>query len=149
MEDTTKEETQTPIPVIVESPKPAVQPKPQPEPLVTVRQLNASDIFTVLRLMSTSVGTVKKVKELMSTVSTAGQGGDTMNAGMATIWAIVQGLMTRSYDDTIAWLADLSQVTPEEFLKLPPTAIIDVFEQLQKQEGAEAFFSRFSDLFTR
>lgn len=139
-EETTEQETQTAAPVIAEKIKPA--------PLVTIRQLNASDVFTVMRLMSTSIGTVKEVKELLSTVSSASEGG-MVNAGMATLWAIVQGLMTRSYDDTIAWLADLSQVTSEEFLKLPPTAIIDVFEQLQKQDSAEVFFGRCSDLFTR
>ncbi len=139
-EETTEQETQASASVIVAN---STTPS-----LVTLRPLNASDVFTVMRLMSTSIGTVKEVKELLSTVSSASEGG-MANAGMATLWAIVQGLMTRSYDDTIAWLADLSQVAPEEFLKLPPTAIIDVFEQLQKQEGAEAFFARCSDLFTR
>ncbi len=133
---------------------PAASPStPLTPPCVTIRQLCAKDVFTILRIISASVGTVDDVKALFAGVSLEGADASSaskiLEVGASATFAIVQGLLNNAYDETMVWLSDLALLSREDFEARPPAAVIEVMTQLSEQEGIGDFFSKCSALWSR
>ncbi len=55
---------------------------------------------------------------------------------------LFQSVFTEAEDDLKAWLADLIGKKVEEFEAMPATTVLDIVEELIKQEGIRDFFGR-------
>jgi hypothetical protein len=99
--------------------------------VVKVRPLCVNDLFAVAKIISKAAG--EGVKALSGM-----QGASEEEVGLAVVTIGIG----HAEDETKAWLADLIGKTPEEFGKMPPTAALDIVDQLADQEDLRAFFSK-------
>ncbi len=119
---------------------------------LTLRRLTTRDVFTVLTLLTDSVGTAAEVKKLFTDIgkSTAGfgtAGEDGIAAvGISAVWGLVSGLLHKNQDEFVGWLASLVGLTQEEFDKLPPSTVIDILAALKSHEDMADFFERLSEV---
>ncbi len=117
---------------------------------LTLRRLTARDVFTVLTLLTDSVGTSAEVKKLFTDISRATTGLSTAGedgiaaVGISAVWGLVSGLLHKNQDEFVGWLASLVGLTQEEFDKLPPSAVIDILAALKSHEDMADFFERLS-----
>lgn len=117
---------------------------------LTLRRLTARDVFTILTLLTDSVGTAAEVKKLFTDIGKATTGLDTAGEdgiaaiGISAVWGLVSGLLHKNQDDFVGWLASLVGLTQEEFDKLPPSAVIDILTALKSHEDMADFFERLS-----
>ena len=89
-----------------------------------MRELTVDDVFAVAKIA---------VK--------AGTGiGKTREPGQTAI-AFFTGLLSET-DDVKAWLASVKGVSVDEFSAMPPSALLDVIEELAGREDIKDFFSR-------
>ena len=99
--------------------------------MVKVRPLCVNDVFAVAKIIAKATGEGMKA---LTNVQDAGE----MEVGMA----IVTVGVAHAEKETIAWLADLVDKTPEELAKMPIMTAMDIAEQLAEQEDIKAFFTR-------
>lgn len=108
---------------------------------IEVRTLAVDDIFTVARMLSK---VTKAARAELATALVEQEEGkqDPTELGMV----LFQTLFIESETDLKDWLASLVEQTPEDFGKLPATALVDIVECLAAQEGVSDFFGRVSQL---
>ena len=117
---------------------------------LTLRRLTARDVFTVLTLLTDSVGSAAEVKKLFTDISRAATGLSTAGedglaaVGISAVWGLVSGLLHKNQDAFVGWLASLVGLTQEEFDELPPSAVIDILAALKSHEDMADFFERLS-----
>lgn len=117
---------------------------------LTLRRLTTRDVFTVLTLLTDSVGTAAEVKKLFADIGKASTGLGTTGedgiaaVGISAVWGLVSGLLHKNQDDFVGWLASLVGLTQEEFDELPPSAVIDILTALKSHEDMADFFERLS-----
>lgn len=120
---------------------------------LTLRRLTARDVFTVLTLLTDSVGTAAEVKKIFTDIGKATTTGIGLNiadengiaaVGISAVWGLVSGLLHKNQDEFVGWLASLVGLTKDEFDLLPPSAVIDVLTVLKAHEDLADFFERLS-----
>lgn len=115
---------------------------------LVLRRLNARDVFTVLSLLTDSVGTAEEVKKLFSGIRQSAEDTEESNfaeVGIGAVWTLLCGLLHKNQDDFIEWLASLVSMSREEFEKLPPSAVIEILSALRTHEDMADFFERLSE----
>ena len=113
-----------------------------------LRRLNARDVFTVLNLLTDSVGTAEEVRKLFSDVKRTAEDaerGSFAAVGISAVWSLLRGLLRKNQDDFIEWLASLVSMTTVEFEKLPPTAVIEILSALRSHGDMADFFEKLSE----
>ena len=101
-----------------------------------IRALNVADIFTVARML----GKVTKGARLQLATALTGKKQNPTEMGMV----LFQSLVTDAEEDLKAWLANLADKEPADFILMPATTVLDVVEGLFQQEGIRDFFARAS-----
>lgn len=109
--------------------------------MIEVRPLVVTDVFTIARMLSK---VTKGARTEIASAITAKEDNPT-ELGMA----IFQGVFIEAEEDLKGWLASLVGKPKEEFEVMPATAIIDIIDELIKQEGIKDFFVKASQLATR
>ncbi len=117
---------------------------------LTLRRLTARDVFTVLTLLTDSVGTAAEVKKIFTDIGKATTGLNIADengiaaVGISAVWGLVSGLLHKNQDEFVGWLASLVGLTQDEFDALPPSAVIDILTVLKSHEDMADFFERLS-----
>ena len=117
---------------------------------LTLRRLTARDVFTVMTLLTDSVGTAAEVKKIFTDIGKATTGLNIADengiaaVGISAVWGLVSGLLHKNQDEFVGWLASLVGLTQDEFDALPPSAVIDILTVLKSHEDMADFFERLS-----
>ncbi len=114
--------------------------RPDAVTVLMVRGLNTGDVFTVLSLLASSVGTISEVEKMFT--DARGRTLDVAAVGVSTVYKIITGLMIKSRDETLAWLGSLVEMTGPEFEKLPPTTLVQLCEALASHGDLMDFFEQ-------
>ena len=130
---------------------------------LVLRRLTTRDVFTVMTLLTDSIGSADDVKKLFTDVKDAAgkksydkkpddvfggpapeddEGDSFVAVGITSIWGLLTGLLhERTFVD---WLANLVGKTTEDFEKLPPMVVIEVLAALRNHPDITDFFERLS-----
>ena len=117
------------------------------ETTLTVRRLNTGDVFTILTLLTDTVGSPKEIEELFTDYQT--KEVNVTAVGMSTIYRLISGLMAKNREKVLEWLGSLVTMTGKEFEQLPPTALLQVCTALNKHEDLGDFLAQCSEAWSQ
>lgn len=108
---------------------------------IKIRELNVKDVFAVARML----GKITKGARQELASALKGKKVDPTELGMV----LFQSVFTEAEEDLKSWIADLIGKEVTEFETMPAVAVLDIIEELAKQEDIKDFFARASSLATR
>ena len=121
---------------------------PKPKPLVTVRALTVDDLFDLVALASELIPDQAGLEELLGLGAEAA-GKDDAERGRVVVREVRRILPKLSGEHrarVVGFLAGLCDIAPEDYRKLPPSALPQTVRQATNRPEFPDFFAEFQQL---
>ena len=121
---------------------------------VKIRPYNVGDLFFAVKMISAITGSAgDELKNLFSGVG-SGAGKELTEAqekeqGVAIVIMLLNKCFVAVEDMLQTFMASLCGMSKEDFLNLPPEAVLDIIEQIAEAKESKDFFLRACQLFRK